>query len=296
MSDPVDREYVSRYATGRSFGIQVRKDGAPADADGNLVTVALVAEQTNTQVFLRDVAGGGIIHPEEGAYVVTLTSEDTNAVGAFRLDWSYSIDGTPETYAIYLAIGASSPVYDSLDPGFQGIIESVYARFADLFDSPLGGPHLATYFQSNFGRGRMAQLLRVAVNRLNTISQPFMSYSVDGPKVFPFAQWGGLLEQALYIETIKHFIRSFTEMPEWALGQGVSRADRRDYMQRWQAVLDMEAPDLKEMMDVFKIAHMGLSRPRVLVAGGVFGQMAPFAPTGAYEGRPRFYPVVYGTG
>lgn len=292
--DPVEREYVSQFAAGRLFGILVRKDGIAADADGNAVSATFVNDATNTQIFTRDVAGGGVLHPATGAYAVVLSSEDTDTVGPFRIDFAYSIDGAPETYTIYLAIGSASPAYDRLDPSYQQVIENVYVRFADLYDSPLGGPHLQAHFQSHFGRGRMAQLLRVAVNRLNAIAQPFMSFSVDGPKLFPVDQWGGLLEQALYVETIKHLIRSYVEQPDVILAAGVSRLDRKDYMARWQSVLDGEVTDLREMQDVFKISFMGLSRPRVLVAGGVFGQMAPFAPTGAYEGRPRFYPVRYG--
>jgi hypothetical protein len=140
----------------------------------------------------------------------------------------------------------------------------------------------------------MAQLLRTAVGRLNTIAQPHQTYGVDGPNPFPVAQWGGLVEQMLYVEVIKHLVRTYTEQPEVILGQGVSRLDRRDYQQRWMTVLEMEQPDLQNMMDVFKMANMGLGRPHVLVSGGIFGQMSPTIPTGAMEGRPRFYPVRYG--
>lgn len=283
-----ERAYVSQFDPSFTTGIVVHKDGVLGDADGNLVTARLIREADNFTVFDRAAD-----HVSTGTYSVTLSSDETSTVGPFRVDFLYSINGTPETYSVYLTVGASDPFYDSLDPGFKSMIESVYIRFADLFDSPAGGPHLQTYFQSHFGRGRMAQLIRIAIGRLNTIAQPRTTYTLEGPGAFPFAQWGPLLEQALYVETIKHLIRSYVEQPEMLVSQGISRADRRDYMQRWQAVLEMETDDLQRALDIFKMQHMGLGRPRVLVAGGIFGQIAATPPTGAWEGRPRFYPVRY---
>jgi hypothetical protein len=138
----------------------------------------------------------------------------------------------------------------------------------------------------------MAQLLQVAMNRLNTVSQPHMTYSLD-PEVnqFPYAQWGGLLDHLLYIETIKHLIRSYVEQPV-ADGVTVARQDRRDYMQRWEEVLRMETEDATSALEVFKIAHMGLGRPRVLVSGGVYGNWGPER-LPLLNARPRFWTRYY---
>jgi hypothetical protein len=173
----------------------------------------------------------------------------------------------------------------------KGVVEAVWMRFADLFDSPGGGPNLMVYFQSRFGRGRIAQLLGVALNRLNIVAQPHTTYTLTGPpdgNEFPLAKWGGLLDQATYIEVLKHLIRSYTEQPE-APGVNIARLDRRDYAQRWQTVLEAEERDYRDMLDNFKIAHMGFSRPRVLVSGGVYGSYGPTRLAASAAARPRYW-------
>ena len=52
----------------------------------------------------------------------------------------------------------------------------------------------------------------------------------------------------------------------------------------------MEEDDLKKMLDVFKIAHMGLGRPHVLVSGGVYGNYGPTRiASGSWASRPRYW-------
>jgi hypothetical protein len=280
-----ERQYASQYGT-PSVGFVVHRAGVPGDADANEVTVRMETLDGTTVVFERPA-----LHPSTGTYEVILTSAETQSPGLFKMTWSYAIDGLPQTFVSLLEVGESSPAYDRLDEGMKAVVESAWIRFADLFDSPQGGPHLQVYFQTRFGRGRMAQLLGIALGRLNTIAQPHTTYSLEGPpngKQFPLAQWGGLLDQALYIEAIKHLIRSYVEQPE-PVGVNVARLDRRDYMQRWESILNMEQADLKGSLDVFKMAHMGLGRPSVLVSGGVYGTYGPTRLSHSAAARPRYY-------
>ena len=262
-----ERRFLSRYSI-ESASLLVHKVGAVADADANLVTVSMQGIDATAALFSRPATRTSL-----GTYETLLSSVETSTPGIYEIRWTYAINGVPQVYGALVEVGESSPAYDALDVGFKVVVESVYSRFADLFDSPYGGPHLQVYFQSRFGRGRMAQLLKIAVGRLNNISQPHQTYGLDGPPVgaqFPFARWGALLEQALYIETVKHLIRSYTEQPD-APGVGLARLDRRDYTNRWREVLADEGADLKDQLDVFKIAHMGLGRASVLVSGGAYG-------------------------
>jgi hypothetical protein len=279
-----ERQYASQYGT-PAVGLVVYRGGVPAASDGN-VAAARMETLDGTIIFDRQA-----LSTATGTYEVVLSSAETQTPGIYKVVWSYTIDGIPQNFTALLEVGESSPAYDHLDEGMKGVVESVWLRFADLFDSPEGGPHLQVYFQTRFGRGRMAQLLRQALGRLNTIAQPHMTYSLEGPpdgKQFPLAQWGGLLEQALYIEAIKHLIRSYVEQPE-AVGVNVARLDRRDYMTRWQTILTMEQADLQSQLDVFKMAHMGLGRPRVLVSGGVFGTYGPTRLSHSAAARPRYW-------
>lgn len=279
-----ERQYVSQYAQDL-LGFTVRAAGQAVDPDANRVHLTLINEDTQTTVFERDTDRFAV-----GEYQTHLTSTESAQPGNYRVRWAYSLSGVPEVYEGGLEIGEASPTYDGLAPEMKEVVDQVMVRFSDLFDSPAGGPNLATYYQARFGRGRVAQLLRVAVGRLNTVAQPYMTYTVDGDggASFPVVQWGPLLERALYVEVIKHLRRSYVEQPMFMGGQ-VTRQDRRDYLDRWGQILQDEEEDLKGQLDNFKIRNMGLGRPAVLVSGGVYGRWAPTRYAGSAAARGRFF-------
>lgn len=280
-----DRTWINQYDPA-VLGLHVYVRGQVGDPDANLVKATLTNETTGSAV----VTDRPATRVEEGAYEVQFSSEETAETGGFKLVWSYTVDGQAETYPVFLTIGEFSPDYAALSDGMKALVETTWNRFEDLFDSPLGGPNLQVYFQSHFSRGRMAQLLRIAVGRLNTAAQPFQGYTLDGDggAAFPLHTWGALLEQALYVETIKHLRRSYLEQPLLMGGQ-VTRHDRRDYFDRWGQLLQEEQDLLKQQLDVFKIRSMGLGKPAVLVSGGAYGRMPSPVPYMAARGRPRFY-------
>lgn len=283
-----ERQYVSQYATD-VLGLTIYVGGVITDADSNSVTATFINEQTHATVFSRVATRAGV-----GDYRVTLTSAESSLPGEYRVRWEYALDGLAQIYDTYVTIGVASQAYDTLAPGMKEIVDQVMVRFADLFDSPWGGPHLATYFEGNFGRGRVAQLLRVAVGRLNSIAQPHQTYTIDGDggASFPITSWGPLLEQALYVEVIKHLRRSYVEQPALT-GGDAARLDRRDYMDRWGLILETEEEDLKQRLSVFKISQMGLGRPSVMVSGGVYGRFAPTRYAGSAAARGRFWSRMY---
>jgi hypothetical protein len=263
----VDRQYVSQFATD-STGIQIYIAGVVGDPDGNAVTVTM-KNINEAVVFSESATRQGV-----GAYTITFTSEQTDTPGYYTLLWDFTISSVAQEIQAYIQIGAGNPAYDALVPEMKAIVESVWVRFSDLFDSPQGGPWLQTMFQTAFSRGRLAQLLSIALGKLNTTAQPYMNYTLDASNEFPYQQWGALLEQALYVETIRHLMRSYVEQAQ-PVGVTVARNDRRDYMDRWNTVYLMESADLKGQLDHFKIQSMFLSRPRVLVSGGAYGNWGP---------------------
>lgn len=282
-----DGQYVSQYSND-VLGLTIVVAGTPTDPDG-AVTATFINDDTHATVFSRDA-----IRTNPGEYRVTLTSQESGLPGNYRVRWTYELDAQAQEYDTYVTIGKASQAYDALAPGMKEIVDQVWIRFADLFDSPQGGPHLQVYFESNFSRGRVAQLLRVAIGRLNTISQPHQTYTIDGDggASFPILTWGPLAEQALYVEIIKHLRRSYVEQPALT-GGDAARLDRRDYLDRWGMILEDEEEDLKARLGVFKIANMGLGRPAVLVSGGVYGRFAPTRYAGSAAARGRFWSRMY---
>jgi hypothetical protein len=283
-----DRQYVSQYAVD-VVGLKILQNQVPINAD-NGVTLTMVSENTGNEVFSRLAD-----HNDVGDYSSAFNSVETSLPGSYTLIWTYLLAGQNEFYESGVEIGPASPAYDPLVQPMKDIIEHVVIRLADTIDSPGGGPNLTTYVQSKFGRGRIAELMRIALGRLNTIAQPFSTYTVDGDggATFPYAQWGPLLESMLWIETLKHLIRSYVEQPQFIGSGNISRLDRRDYIDRWRSILVDEEQAAKSQLDVFKISQMGLGRPAVLISGGVYGRYGPTRMAGSVAARPRYWTRFY---
>lgn len=283
-----DRQYVSQYAID-TVGLNIVQNQVPVDADG-IVTVSMVNENNGVEVFSRTA-----LHLGVGDYATAFNSSETSIPGMYTVRWDYDINVAPQYFEGGIEIGPASPSYDALPDPMKGIIESVWIRIADLIDSPGGGPNALTYVQSKFGRGRIADLLRIALGRMNTMAQPFQTYTLDGQggAQFPYQQWGSLLESMCWTETLKHLIRIYTEQPSFMGSGNVSRLDRRDYVQRWRDVLMEEEQLVKEQLQVFKIASMGLGRPAVLISGGVYGRYGPTRMAGSVAARPRYWTRFY---
>jgi hypothetical protein len=283
-----DRKYVSQYAID-PVGIKLVRNQVPIDADDG-VQATMFSETTGNQVFTRPAD-----HPGTGEYEVSFASAETSVPGPYTLTWTYSVLGSQEYVESGIEIGPAAPSYDYLPESFKDLVEQTVLRLADTIDSPGGGPNLTTYVQSKYGRGRIAELMFIALGRMNTMAQPFQTYTLDGVggAQFPVAQWGPLLGTLTWIETLKHLIRSYTEQPTFMGSGDVSRLDRRDYTQRWRDVLMEEEAAAKSQLDVFKIASMGLGRPAVLISGGVYGRYGPTRMAGSVAARPRYWTRFY---
>lgn len=263
MAD-VDRGYVSQYSS-EDMGITIMVASTPTDADG-VVDVTIINTDTQAALLVRAATRVGV-----GDYQITLTPDDTAVLGNYQAMWEYTLGGDQKLFNAYFAIGGAEPAYDRLSDGLKSIVDSVWIRFADQFDSPNGGPNLQTWAPANFNRGRIAQLLKIAVGRVNTMAQPVTTYTVDATKPFPVEMWGPVLEQVLLIETIKHLRRSYLEQPDYE-GSPISRLDRKRYYDLYTEMLHDEEANFQPQLDILKISAMGLARPSILVSGGAFGR------------------------
>lgn len=259
-----DRTYLSQFSRDQ-FGLSIVQDGVPVDPDGNVVTANLVRESDSVTV-----AALPVTRLDTGLYEAEVSPAASEQTGLFHIAWLYEINGSPEPYRVYLEIGQANPDYDGLDPEYRQVVEDVWLRFADLYDSPDGSPHFTVYFQSKFSRGRVASIMRTGLRRINGIAGA--NYTLSGNQKIPLGKYGSLLEQVTVVEVIKHIMRSYVEQPQ-VQGVNVANLDRRDYLQRWQTILQQEEGALEEMLDSLKIDRMGLvGSIGILVGGGAFGR------------------------
>lgn len=283
-----ERQYLSQFSS-LPLTLAVYIGGKAADPDGSAVQARLLIENPDGSV--AEQASYTASRTQAGQYEVIPSSADTQAPGFAELDWSYSIGGQPQQYASYLEIGPANPHYDALPTVTQDFLnDQVWVRFSDLFDSAGGGPNLQSYFQAHWSRGRVAQMMGIALGKINASAQPFSTYTLDGNggPLYPFQYWGGLLASYTYAEAVKQLIRAYTEQPQFS-GPGIARQDRRDYADRWREALKDELGEIKSLLDVFKIRHIMDGSPRVLVSGGTYGRYAPTRIAGSVAARPRMW-------
>lgn len=276
--------FISRYSISNLDFVVIDSAGDPINADA-APTASFRAYASGTAVWSRATT----LIQAPGVYRLTVSSTESANPGLFYVQWDYLISTVPQQYRTDIEIpSSSSPLYNTLSDGYQMVVDYAWQRFEDLFDSAVGGPHLLMYAQSNFGRERVAQLMRTALNNLNSAAQPHSTFSIEeGGQEFPLTEWGGILEQGTTVEIIKHLMRSYVEQPE-AQGVTPARLDRRDYLSRWREILDVETEEYKRQLAVFKMAQMNLGRGSILVAGGIYGNIPAYSSPAR---RPRSVPT-----
>lgn len=293
------RQEISQYSTPR-LGMNIIADGSNIDPD----TIHLTLYQKTDFSSAADPLGIGVDYPiedlnheEVGVFSVILDPNTTAQLSQIALKWEYTIDGSTYQYWDYYQILGYMPTYEALNDGEKGVIRQVAAMFEDLYDSVEGGPHLKEEFQTHFGTERIAQMMELAMNRINITSQPYTNYNIGsgglpGPR-FPATGYS-LLIMATYLEVVRHLIRSYTEMPTMQGSPGVAFYDRSNYVSRWRDILNDEADDFKSAVRSFKRTLMGLAGGALIVAGGIYGSAAYWRP-GTYSAAARAARYAYPT-
>jgi hypothetical protein len=169
-------------------------------------------------------------------------------------------DTTHKSYASNFEV--VDPLVVLASSGIDTAVDHTMVKLEDLFDSDLGGPWLKDETKKAFDRRKLVALLPDALYMINNGYQPTTSFDETN---FPTNHYP-LVSQALLVEVIFHLIRSYTEQP-LPSGGNISWFDRRDYMQRWQSVLEKEAERLTQYIDIFKMEYTGFGATAVLVGG-----------------------------
>ena len=299
----VVRKQISRFGVDQ-IGIRVSGISGAIDADANTVHLDIYQESNFDDVdptgplIISANEGADIDHPEIGVYTYTITPPVTNIVCLLKAVWTYSVGGVGLMYIEYLQIRDQMPTYDGFNDAEKGAVQMITNLFADTYDSTIGGPHLIEEFQTKFNAERIAQLLNWAVQKMNMTKQPITNWVLSSPgqaSTFPL-NWYGLLIMAGYIEVLRHLTRSYVEQPD-IRNADVAYLDRRDYQQRWKAVLDDEKEQYDQMITLVKRRLMGLGSSSMLVSGGIFGGGSGgngLFVSGAYAAATRafrFYPA-----
>lgn len=231
------------------------------------------------------VAEGGPTNLSDSSAAITFS--DTSTPGQYTTQITFTLvdNSLRSTVASFEVVDplATSVENDSSSP-IDKTIDFAWMKLEDLFDSELGGPYLRDQTLANFDRTKLGRLLPSALYNINNYYQPSTGYDTT---TFPFDHHMPLLAQGLLVEGIRHLIRSYVEQP-LPSGPGTpSYFNRRDYLNRWQTVLQSEEQQLNMWLDLFKRGEMNFGDTALLVGGYA-----------SYPSRiPRYmrgrYPYVY---
>ena len=274
------RKFVAQNGRGYlAIGI-LGADQKPVDPDNNLVRFRLW-RNTLTEPLAEDERGELVldtnapntpdpVRDEVGKFHIDIGPAYTGQRGVLSAEWSYQVGGTSFAFTDDMQILEQMPNYEALSESTKLMVEQASWFFADLFDSTTGGPWLNENFQTHFTYDRMAFLLRMATMKFNVIGYPVTGYGVTtSDKSIP-ANYTDLILWGTKLEAMRHLITSYTEIPDFR-NIATTYTDRRDYMQRWQAVLQEEKPDYEKAVKMSKRSLLSLGRGSLLVAGGIYG-------------------------
>ena len=229
-----------------------------------------------------------------GKFHYDIGAQWTDQKGLLSAEWSYEIDNARFIFQDSMQILDQMPTYERLRNDTRLIVEQSSWYFADLFDSTAGGPWLQENFQTHFDYERIAFLMGQAVMKFNVLGFPLTNYGVGvGDQSIP-ANFSALMVWGTKLEIIRHLIVSYTEQPDFRNVQ-TTMTDRRDYAQRWQAVLMDELPSYEKAVKLTKRSLLNLGRGSLLVSGGIYGGSARgLFKSGMYAAQTRawrFYPA-----
>ena len=134
-------------------------------------------------------------------------------------------------------------LYADLDDEAIKIVDTVMMEFSDMFDNNEFGPFIKEF--THFGRDRYVQLLELAIGDVElVVGLTGLNWSALS---YPYRSGAGrrALTIALTIEVIRHLMRSYVEIPDTGR-VGAPDVVRRDYLSRWQGLLNDYQNQLKD--------------------------------------------------
>lgn len=187
---------------------------------------------------------------------------DTTDIGLHK--WTAQatlITGEIRTYRDEFYV--EDPLADPPSTWNQEVADEVWMRLEDCFDSENGGPYLRdaslAYFEPDkFQRFIAEGLMLINVTPPTTVLD--LSYfttpiPLTDPNVPPGTTQPDpdriIIVQATLLSIIRHLMRSYVEQPD-NVGANIVWQNRRDYLQRWQSIYQMELDAFNKMVLLWK--------------------------------------------
>lgn len=253
------------------------------DKDDNPLTVDdLVSVQFNIQKpdQTRLTLAGEILDTGEGFGRFTATDQvgDYLAIAQFRL-YSGEVRSARCDFEVIDPFNPTTPTNSDV------VSEKVWAKIEDCFDSEYGGPWMRDQTLAFFNKDRVIDFVDEALMDINLYHPPtdltisdFMTKRSDGT----YAQLP-LLVEACFLAVVRHLMRTYVEQP-LPEGAQIVYEDRRDYVQRWGTIYQIEYQLFDHWAKLYKRQFLGLGNSKLLVANKA-GRLVPAPMRTRFVGR-----------
>lgn len=251
----------------------VYEDSNPVQADDLLTVIFNIEKPDNTRVTEE-----GIIEEDGAGY---LLFNDTDQVGEYLVtaSFTYTTGKIKTEYADF-------EVFDPFDPVStrETLIEQlVWRKLNDLFDTKDGGPWLREMTTNVFERNDVSEFVDEALLEINVNNPPtefdeglfvLETKDTDGTVLSTTANSNTqILVLGTFLAVVRHLMRSYVEQPLPTGGQ-VTYEDRRDYLQRWGTIYQIESQRYDGLLKLWKRRYLDLNKGKVLISNKA-GRLTP---------------------
>lgn len=214
----------------------------------------------------------------EGEYVAVATfTLAGNVIRSTRSDFVVAdAFGTINTKAYLDEFYTLTTEDDKLAWQVGYIASRVWQKLEDLFDSTDGGPWMRDMTLNVFSEEKIPEFIEEAIFDIN-VYNPQTNFDIDkfalpstDHKVNRNAT---VLIQGTWVAVIRHLMRTYAEQPTPTGGQ-VTYEDRRDYLQRWGTIYQIEFQFYDHLVKMWKRQFFDFGHSK-LVVGNKAGRLLP---------------------
>ena len=188
------------------------------------------------------------------------------AVATFEL-----VDGTTKSTRVDFEV---FDPFEIIDTPVRVIADGVWTKLEDCFDAEQEGPWVQDVTMNFFREEKMEKFINDALFDINYQNPPtdltidsFVNTNNTPTNNYP------LLVQGVFIQVLRHIMRSYVEQP-MPTGVQVAWQDRRDYLQRWETMHTLEKNQYDRWVALYKRGFLELGHSKLLVAAKA-GRLIP---------------------
>lgn len=201
--------------------------------------------------------------------------EDTDAIGPYQWVSQFTL--------LSGEIRSQRGNFDVIDPfnppeptPLETLVDAVWLKIEDCFDSDEGGPWLRDMTLAYFDKRKIPEFVPEAMLDIN-VAPPetgvvLSEFTTPLPDGTPDPDMP-LLTQGVLLSIIRHLMRSYVEQPN-PTGAQVVFEDRRDYLERWGQIYQIELERYNRWLALWKRKMIGLGHSKLLV-GAKAGRLLP---------------------